>query len=84
MVQPDNKVAVRPVTVSQQDETQAVIARGLQADERVVTTGFARLKAGSRGDRDQRRVGAAAVRAAASNRSASAAAAAGTERRAAI
>ena len=27
VVQPDNKVAVRPVTVSQQDETQAVIAR---------------------------------------------------------
>ena len=47
VVQPDNKVAVRPVTVSQQDETQAVIARGLQPDERVVTTGFARLAAGS-------------------------------------
>ena len=31
VVQPDNKVAVRPVTVSQQDETQAVIANGLQA-----------------------------------------------------
>ncbi len=47
VVQPDNKVAVRPVTVTQQDETQAVIADGLQADERVVTTGFARLTAGS-------------------------------------
>ena len=47
VVQPDNTVAVRPVTVAQQDETQAVIATGLQADERVVTTGFARLTAGS-------------------------------------
>ena len=46
-VQPDNKVAVRSVTVSQQDEIQAVISRGLQADERVVTTGFARLTAGT-------------------------------------
>jgi multidrug efflux system membrane fusion protein len=43
----DSKVAVRPVTVSQQDEVQAVIGKGLKADERVVTTGFARLTAGS-------------------------------------
>ena len=47
VVQPDRTVAVRPVTVSRQDETQTVIARGLQSDERVVTTGFARLKAGA-------------------------------------
>ena len=47
VVQPDSKVAIRPVTVSQQDENQSVIARGLQADERVVTTGFARLTAGA-------------------------------------
>jgi multidrug efflux system membrane fusion protein len=47
VVQPDNKVAVRPVTVSQQDETQAVIANGLEASERVVTTGFARLTTGA-------------------------------------
>jgi multidrug efflux system membrane fusion protein len=43
----DNKVSVRPVTVSQQDEVQAVLAKGVEADERVVTTGFARLTAGS-------------------------------------
>jgi multidrug efflux system membrane fusion protein len=43
VVQPDNTVSVRPVTVAQQDETQAVIEKGLRADERVVTTGFARL-----------------------------------------
>jgi len=47
VVQPDSKVAIRPVTVSQQDETQAVIGRGLQPDERVVTTGFARLTGGA-------------------------------------
>jgi multidrug efflux system membrane fusion protein len=47
VVQPDSKVAVRPVTVTQQDEVQAVISKGLQADERVVTTGFARLTAGA-------------------------------------
>jgi multidrug efflux system membrane fusion protein len=47
VVQPDNTVAVRPVTVAQQDETQAVVTSGLQPDERVVTTGFARLTTGS-------------------------------------
>lgn len=48
VVQPENKVAMRPVTVTQQDETQSVIASGLQPPERVVTTGFARLTDGSR------------------------------------
>ena len=76
VVQPDNKVAVRPVTVSQQDEVQAVIAKGLEADERVVTTGFARLTAGAAGDGDQRRVGAVARRASPPSRSASGGAAA--------
>lgn len=47
VVGPDNKVAVRPVTVAQQDEVQAVISKGLDSDERAVTTGFARLTAGS-------------------------------------
>ena len=47
VVQPDNTVAVRPITVTQQTETQAVIATGLKPGERVVTTGFARLTAGS-------------------------------------
>ena len=47
VLQPDSKVAVRPVTVAQQDEVQAVIANGLDTDERVVTTGFARLTAGA-------------------------------------
>jgi multidrug efflux system membrane fusion protein len=48
VVQPDNAVAVRLVTVAQQDEIQTVVARGLQSDERVVTTGFARLTAGTK------------------------------------
>ena len=48
VVQPDSAVAVRLVTVAQQDETQTVVARGLQSDERVVTTGFARLTAGTK------------------------------------
>ncbi len=47
VVQPDSTVVVRQVTVAQQDETQAVISTGLQGDERVVTTGFARLTGGS-------------------------------------
>jgi multidrug efflux system membrane fusion protein len=47
VVQPDNKVAIRNITVSQQDETLSVIDSGLQPDERVVTTGFARLTAGA-------------------------------------
>lgn len=48
VVQPDSTVVVRPVTITQQDEAQAVIATGLQPDERVVTTGFARLTAGAK------------------------------------
>jgi membrane fusion protein, multidrug efflux system len=47
VVQQDNTVAVRPVAVTQQDETRAVIGSGLEAGERVVTTGFARLTAGT-------------------------------------
>jgi multidrug efflux system membrane fusion protein len=48
VVQQDSTVAVRPVTITQQDEARAVIATGLQPDERVVTTGFARLTAGAK------------------------------------
>ncbi len=44
----DSTVTVRPVTVTQQDDTSAVIATGVQADEQVVTTGFTRLAAGTR------------------------------------
>jgi membrane fusion protein, multidrug efflux system len=47
VVQPENKVAIRQVSLAQQDETQAVIDKGLDAGERVVTTGFARLTSGA-------------------------------------
>jgi membrane fusion protein, multidrug efflux system len=43
----DNTVTVRRVTISQQDDVRAVVATGLQAGERVVTTGFARLTEGT-------------------------------------
>ena len=43
----DDAAAMRPVTVSNQDENRSVIASGLKPDERVVTTGFARLTDGS-------------------------------------
>ena len=47
VVRDDNKVAMRPVSISLQDETQAVVANGVQPPERVVTTGFARLTDGT-------------------------------------
>jgi multidrug efflux system membrane fusion protein len=43
----DSTVTVRPVKLSQQDEIQSVVDAGLQAGERVVTTGFARLTEGT-------------------------------------
>jgi multidrug efflux system membrane fusion protein len=48
VVEADSKVAVRPITVTQQDDTRAVIADGLKAQEQVVTTGFTRLSNGTR------------------------------------
>src|SRR6266568_3486821 len=46
LLQPDSTVSVRLVGVSQQDESQTVIANGLQAKDRVVTSGFAQLADG--------------------------------------
>jgi multidrug efflux system membrane fusion protein len=43
VVKEGDTVGVRNVTVAQQDDTEAVITNGLTPDERVVTTGFARL-----------------------------------------
>jgi membrane fusion protein, multidrug efflux system len=43
VVQPDDTVAVKPVSVGQQSEAQAVITRGVGAGDRVVTTGFTQL-----------------------------------------
>jgi membrane fusion protein, multidrug efflux system len=41
-------VTAKPVVVTQQNETDAVIASGLSASDRVVTTGFANLADGSK------------------------------------
>jgi len=44
----DNIVTAKPVVVTQQNETQAVIASGLSPSDRVVTTGFANLSDGAK------------------------------------
>jgi membrane fusion protein, multidrug efflux system len=44
----DSKVAMRPVTVTQQDEDQSVITSGVASGDRVITTGFNQLADGSR------------------------------------
>jgi multidrug efflux system membrane fusion protein len=44
----DNVVSAKPVVVTQQDETDAVIASGLAPTDRVVTTGFANLADGAK------------------------------------
>ncbi|MBR0982947.1 efflux RND transporter periplasmic adaptor subunit [Bradyrhizobium liaoningense] len=44
----DNVVSAKPVTVTQQNEHDAVIASGLSATDKVVTTGFANLSDGSK------------------------------------
>lgn len=48
VVQDGDVVASRTITVKQQTDTEAVIATGIKPSERVVTTGFARLKDGIR------------------------------------
>jgi multidrug efflux system membrane fusion protein len=48
VVRDDDTVTVRPVAVTQQDDRRAVIANGLTAGERIVTTGFAQLTEGRR------------------------------------
>lgn len=47
VVQQDQHVGLRTVTLTLQNETQAVVAKGLEAGEQVVTTGFSRLKDGA-------------------------------------
>jgi multidrug efflux system membrane fusion protein len=44
----DNIATAKPVVVTQQNETDAVIASGLSASDRVVTTGFANLSDGAK------------------------------------
>ena len=48
VIKDDNTAAMRPVTIGHQDEVQAVVTQGVEAPERVVTTGFARLTEGTR------------------------------------
>ena len=47
-VKNDDTVAVRPVVVQKQDESQTVIKSGIDSSDRVVTTGFVRLTDGSK------------------------------------
>lgn len=44
----NSTVAMRPVTISQQDETQTVIISGIKEGERVATTSFNQLSEGSK------------------------------------
>jgi multidrug efflux system membrane fusion protein len=44
----DDIVTARPIVVTQQNETDAVIASGLSTSDRVVTTGFANLSDGAK------------------------------------
>jgi len=48
VVKDDNTVTVRSIAVQKQDETQTVVKSGLEANERVVTTGFVRLTDGGK------------------------------------
>ena len=48
MIGDDDTVTAKPITVIQQNETDAVIASGLTPSDRVVTTGFANLADGSK------------------------------------
>jgi multidrug efflux system membrane fusion protein len=44
----DNVVTAKPIVVTQQNETDAVVASGLSPSDRVVTTGFANLSDGAK------------------------------------
>jgi multidrug efflux system membrane fusion protein len=48
VVKDDNTVAMRPITVAKQDESQTVVSTGVTPPERVVTTGFVRLTDGAK------------------------------------
>jgi membrane fusion protein, multidrug efflux system len=64
VVKEDQSVGVRPVTMTQQDDVQAVIAAGVKEKENVVTTGFARISDGTKvavGNADETPVPAAAT-----------------------
>jgi multidrug efflux system membrane fusion protein len=48
VVKDDDTVSVQSITVQRQDEDQAVVAKGIEPDQRVVTTGFVRLAEGTK------------------------------------
>jgi membrane fusion protein, multidrug efflux system len=48
VIDDDDIVTAKPIVVTQQNETDAVIASGLSTSDRVVTTGFANLADGSK------------------------------------
>jgi multidrug efflux system membrane fusion protein len=48
IVKDDNTVAIQSITVQRQDEDQAVVSKGLEPGQRVVTTGFVRLSEGTK------------------------------------
>jgi multidrug efflux system membrane fusion protein len=48
VVKGDSTVGMRPVTLTKQDDREAVLGTGVRAGDRVVTTGFARLTDGTR------------------------------------
>ncbi len=48
VINADNTAAIRQIAVQKQDETQTVVKSGLEPNERVVTTGFARLTDGAK------------------------------------
>ena len=48
VVSDDNRAVVRPVVVAQQADALSVIGAGLQTGERLATTGFSQLAAGTR------------------------------------
>jgi multidrug efflux system membrane fusion protein len=48
IIDSDNVAHAKPITVTQQNETEAVIASGIAPDDHVVTTGFANLADGSK------------------------------------
>ena len=47
-VQDDGTATMRPIKVQKQDETQTVVESGVTPNERVITTGFARLTDGAK------------------------------------
>ena len=44
----EDKISRRPISVIRQDEARAIVASGLEAGEKVLTTGFARLTEGAK------------------------------------